>query len=154
MNPTTTRLDDRRTRFVPRASVTRIYEWSAQTAVDPIPVARDRGRLLLDPEGKRYLDFNSQLDVRQHRAFAPQRRARDPGPGGAALLCNPFMATEPRAARAKLAEVTPGDIDTFFFTNGGATPTSRIRVARIVTGRHKSWRATVRTTGGRRAPSR
>ena len=52
---------------------------------------------------------------------------------------NPFMATEVRARLgAKLAEITPGDIDTFFFTNGGAEAVENaIRVARVVTGRHK-----------------
>ena len=59
----------------------------------------------------------------------------------AAMLAyaNPFMATEPRARLgAKLAEIAPGDIDTFFFTNGGAEANENaIRVARVATGRHK-----------------
>ena len=59
----------------------------------------------------------------------------------AAMLAyaNPFLATEPRARLgAKLAELAPGDIDTFFFTNGGAEANENaIRVARVVTGRHK-----------------
>ena len=38
-----------------------IFEWSAQRAVDPIPVARAKGVYFWTPEGKRYLDFNSQL---------------------------------------------------------------------------------------------
>ena len=52
---------------------------------------------------------------------------------------NPFMATEPRARLgAKLAEITPGDIDTFFFTNGGAEANENaIKLARFFTGRHK-----------------
>jgi taurine--2-oxoglutarate transaminase len=52
---------------------------------------------------------------------------------------NPFMATEPRARLgAKLAELTPGNIDTFFFTNGGAEANENaIKVARMFTGRHK-----------------
>ena len=52
---------------------------------------------------------------------------------------NPFMATEPRARLgAKLAEITPGDIDVFFFTNGGAEANENaIKLARAVTGRHK-----------------
>jgi taurine--2-oxoglutarate transaminase len=52
---------------------------------------------------------------------------------------NPFMATEVRARLgAKLAELTPGDIDAFFFTNGGAEANENaIRIARMVTGRHK-----------------
>src|SRR5471030_2514195 len=52
---------------------------------------------------------------------------------------NPFMATEPRARLgAKLAAITPGDIDTFFFTNGGAEANENaIKIARQFTGRHK-----------------
>ena len=52
---------------------------------------------------------------------------------------NPFMATEVRARLgAKLAEITPGDIDTFFFTNGGAEANENaIKIARFFTGRHK-----------------
>jgi taurine--2-oxoglutarate transaminase len=38
-----------------------IFEWSAQDAVDPIPVARAQGVYFWTPEGKRYIDFNSQL---------------------------------------------------------------------------------------------
>ena len=38
-----------------------IFEWSAQGAVDPIPVARAKGVYFWTPEGKRFLDFNSQL---------------------------------------------------------------------------------------------
>src|SRR6185436_18318812 len=38
-----------------------IFEWSAQGVVDPIPVARASGVYFYTPDGKRYLDFNSQL---------------------------------------------------------------------------------------------
>ncbi len=38
-----------------------LYEWSAQSAVDPIPVARAEGVYFYTPDGKRYIDFNSQL---------------------------------------------------------------------------------------------
>jgi taurine--2-oxoglutarate transaminase len=49
------------------------------------------------------------------------------------------MATEPRARLgAKLAEIAPGDIDVFFFTNGGAEAAENaIKLARMATGRHK-----------------
>jgi taurine--2-oxoglutarate transaminase len=116
-----------------------IYEWSAQSAVDPIPVARAKGIYFWTPEGKRFIDFNSQLmcvnighgDERVVRAINEQ----------AAVLpyANPFMATEVRAKLgAKLAEIAPGDIDVFFFTNGGADANENaIRIARLVTGRHK-----------------
>ena len=116
-----------------------IFEWSAQSKVDPIPVARAKGIYFWTPEGKRYIDFNSQLmcvnighgDERVIRAIQEQ----------AAVLAyaNPFMATEPRARLgAKLAEICPGDIDAFFFTNGGAEANENaIKIARWYTGRHK-----------------
>jgi taurine--2-oxoglutarate transaminase len=116
-----------------------IYEWSAQSKADPIPVARAKGIYFWTPEGKRYIDFNSQLmcvnighgDERVVRAIQDQ----------AAVLAyaNPFMATEPRAKLgAKLAAITPGDIDAFFFTNGGADANENaIKIARWYTGRHK-----------------
>ena len=116
-----------------------LFEWSAQSKVDPIPVARAKGIYFWTPEGKRFIDFNSQLmsvnighgDERVIQAIREQ----------ASVLCyaNPFMATEPRARLgAKLAEITPGDIDTFFFTNGGAEATENaIKIARFFTGRHK-----------------
>jgi taurine---2-oxoglutarate transaminase len=116
-----------------------IFEWSAQSKVDPIPVARAEGVYFWTPEGKRYIDFNSQLMcVNVGHAHPKVVKAIQEQ---AALLpyANPFMATEPRARLgARLAEITPGDIDTFFFTNGGAEANENaIRIARVVTGRHK-----------------
>jgi taurine--2-oxoglutarate transaminase len=116
-----------------------IYEWSAQSKVDPIPVERAEGVYFWTPEGKRYLDFNSQLMCSNIGHGHPKvvKAIQEQ----AAKLCyaNPFLATEPRARLgAKLAQITPGDIDTFFFTNGGAEANENaIRVARVVTGRHK-----------------
>jgi taurine---2-oxoglutarate transaminase len=116
-----------------------LFEWSAQSAVDPIPVARSKGIYFWTPEGKRFIDFNSQLmcvnighsDERVIRAIQDQAEVL--------AYANPFMATEVRARLAKkLAEISPGDIDTFFFTNGGAEANENaIRIARLVTGRHK-----------------
>jgi taurine--2-oxoglutarate transaminase len=116
-----------------------MFEWSAQAAVDPIPVARAKGVYFWTPEGKRYLDFNSQLmcvnighgDERVIRAIAEQA-AKLP-------YASPFMATEARARLgARLAGIAPGDIDVFFFTNGGADANENaIKIARAYTGRHK-----------------
>ena len=49
------------------------------------------------------------------------------------------MAHEPRARLGdKLAEIAPGDIDVFFFTNGGAEANENaIKLARQATGRQK-----------------
>jgi taurine--2-oxoglutarate transaminase len=116
-----------------------LYEWSAQNAVDPIPVDRAEGVYFYTPDGKRYLDFNSQLmsvnighgDTRVTSAIARQAEKL--------AYANPFMATEARARLGqKLAELAPGDIDVFFFTNGGAEANENaIKLARQMTGRHK-----------------
>ncbi len=116
-----------------------LYEWSAQSKVDPIPVAKAKGIYFWTPEGKRFIDFNSQLmsvnighgDPRVIEAIHQQ--------ASTLAYANPFMATEPRARLgAKLAEITPGDVDTFFFTNGGSEANENaIKIARSFTGRHK-----------------
>ena len=117
-----------------------ISEWAVQGAVDPLPIDRAEGIYLYTPDGKRYIDFNSQLmsvnighgDPRVIRAIQAQ----------AAKLCYVMpggMTTEPRAKLgAKLAGITPGDIDAFFFTNGGAEANENaFKIARAYTGRYK-----------------
>jgi taurine--2-oxoglutarate transaminase len=116
-----------------------LFEWSAQSKIDPLPVAKAKGIYFWTPEGKRFIDLNSQLmsvnighgDPRVIEAIHQQACTL--------AYANPFMATEPRARLgAKLAEITPGDIDTFFFTNGGAEANENaIKIARFFTGRHK-----------------
>src|SRR6516165_10341180 len=116
-----------------------IFEWSPQGTFDPLPVARAKGVYFWTPDGKRYLDFNSQLmcvnighgDDRVVKAIADQ--------AAQLLYANPFLATEPRARLgAKLAELCPGDIDVFFFTNAGAEANENaFKIARAFTGRQK-----------------
>ncbi len=93
-----------------------LFEWTAQGSVDPIPVARAKGVYFWTPEGKRFLDFNSQLmcvnighgDARVVRAIEEQARLVE--------YVTPSLTTEPRARLgAKLATIAPGDIDVFFF---------------------------------------
>jgi taurine---2-oxoglutarate transaminase len=116
-----------------------LFEWSSQSAVDPIPVAGAKGSYFWTPDGRRFLDFNSQLmcvnvghgDERVIAAIQQQ--------AATLAYANPFMVTEPRARLgAKLAEIAPGDIDVFFFTNGGAEANENaIKLARLYTGRPK-----------------
>ena len=116
-----------------------LHSWSVQDALDPIPVAGGEGRYFWDYDGKRYLDFASQLvNVsigHQHpKVVAAIKEQAD-------KLCTigPPMATEPRSTLARLlAEVTPGDLEMSFFTNGGAEANENaIKLARWYTGRHK-----------------
>jgi taurine--2-oxoglutarate transaminase len=116
-----------------------VFEWSPQAKANPIPVARAEGVYFWTPEGQRYIDFNSQLMCSNIGHSHPKVVKAIQEQAATLAYANPFMATEPRARLgAKLAEITPGDIDTFFFTNGGAEAVENaIRVARVVTGRHK-----------------
>ena len=84
-----------------------LYEWSAQAHVDPIPVARSKGIYFWTPEGKRFIDFNSQLmcvnighgDPRVIKAIQDQ--------AAALAYANPFMATE---VRARLGQKLAADL--------------------------------------------
>ncbi len=116
-----------------------LYEWSAQSRVDPIAVAGAKGCWFWTPEGKRYLDFNSQLMCVNIGHGDPRVIAAIQRQAETLAYASPFMATEPRARLGeKLAAIAPGDIDTFFFTNGGAEANENaIKIARFVTGRHK-----------------
>src|SRR5438876_1279005 len=116
-----------------------LHAWSVQDALDPIPVAGADGRHFWDYDGKRYLDFASQLvNVsigHQHPKVVAAIKEQ------AEKLCTigPPMATEPRSTLARmLAEITPGDLEMSFFTNGGAEANENaIKLARWYTGRHK-----------------
>jgi len=116
-----------------------LYEWTAQSAVDPIPVDHAKGVYFYTPDGKRYIDFNSQL--MSVNAGHGDRRIIDAIKRQVEKLAyvNPFMATEPRALLGKkLAELMPGDMNKVFFTLGGAEANENaVKLARAVTGRHK-----------------
>jgi taurine--2-oxoglutarate transaminase len=116
-----------------------LHSWSVRSAIDPIPVAGAEGRYFWDFDGKRYLDFASQLvNVsigHQHpKVVAAIKEQAD-------RLCTigPMMANEKRSELARLlAEVTPGDLVMSFFTNGGAEANENaIKLARWYTGRQK-----------------
>ncbi|MBM3147994.1 MAG: aminotransferase class III-fold pyridoxal phosphate-dependent enzyme, partial [Actinobacteria bacterium] len=116
-----------------------IHSWSTQARVSPLPVAGGEGCWFWDHEGRRYLDFASQvvnasLGHQHPRVVAAIQRQ-------AGTLCGlaPSLASEPRAQLARLlAEVTPGDLTMSFFTNGGAEATENaVKLARWYTGRQK-----------------
>src|SRR6187549_2221960 len=116
-----------------------LYSWSTQDAIAPIAVAGAEGRHFWDYDGKRYLDFASQLvNVsigHQHPKIVQAIKDQ------ADQLCTigPPMANESRSRLGRmLAEVTPGDLCVSFFTNGGAEANENaVKLARLVTGRHK-----------------
>lgn len=115
------------------------FSWSVQGAVDPIAVDHAEGVYLYTPEGRRILDFNSQL--MSVNIGHGDRRVVDAITEQALKLqfVQPAFTTEIRARLgAKLAEILPGDLDKVFFTLGGAEAIENaIKLARHYTGRHK-----------------
>ncbi len=115
------------------------HSWSAQKRIDPLVVAGGEGAWFWDEAGRRYLDLSSQLVNAnlglQHPAIVAAIKQQ------ADRLCTiaPFHANDQRSRAAEMiAEVTPGDLDMVFFTNGGAEATENaVRMARTYTGRHK-----------------
>jgi len=115
------------------------FSWSVQGALDPIVIDRAEGVWLYTPEGKRILDFNSQL--MSVNIGHGDRRVIDAITEQALKLqyVQPAFATEIRGRLGqKLAEILPGDMDKVFFTLGGAEAIENaIKFARHFTGRYK-----------------
>ncbi len=120
--------------------------WAAQAQVAPLVVTGAEGVYFDTADGRRILDFSSQLINsnlgHQHpkvvRAIVEQ----------AQKLCyiGPPFTEEARATLARLiAEVTPGDLTKTLFTTGGTEAVENaIKIARLYTGRHKiltQWRS-------------
>jgi taurine--2-oxoglutarate transaminase len=116
-----------------------MYDWSAQVGLNPLPVTSAKGVHFQTADGRRFIDFNSQL--MSVSAGHGDRRIIDAIKRQAEELAyiSPFMASEPRARLGrKLAELLPGDIDKVLFTLGGADANENaIKIARAVTGRSK-----------------
>ena len=116
-----------------------LFSWSKQAGLNPINVERAEGVYLYDRDGKRYLDFSSQLmnvnighgDQRITEAVKRQMEQ--------VSFVYPGMVTDARGTLGKkLAEICPGSLTKTFFTLGGAEAVENaIKLARMYTGRHK-----------------
>ncbi|WP_309080596.1 aspartate aminotransferase family protein [Zhihengliuella sp.] len=136
--PTSEQLDaGRRAYELDRAHV--FHSWSAQETLDPMSIVKAQDVYVWDADGKQYLDFSSQLvntNVGHQHPTVVNAIVRQ-----ATELCTvaPQHATAARSEAARLiAELTPGDLNRVFFTNGGADANEHaIRMARLHTGRKK-----------------
>ena len=129
------------------------HSWSAQGALKPIVVTGGEGSWFWDENGKRYLDFSSQLVNVNIGHQHPKLVAAIQEQAGKLCTIAPFHANDQRSEAARLiAELAPGDLNMVFFTNGGAEATDNaIRMARIYTGRQKvmaTYRSYHGATGG------
>src|SRR6266550_7764336 len=130
-------LDAKRIQELDRQHV--LHSWSVQDQISPLPVAGAEGRYFWDQDGNRYLDFASQLVNVSIGHQHPKVVAAIKEQADKLTTIGPPMAHEARSTLARLlAEITPGDLEMSFFTNGGAEANENaIKLARWYTGRHK-----------------
>ncbi|RIK16851.1 MAG: aspartate aminotransferase family protein [Acidobacteria bacterium] len=128
---------DARIRELSRAHV--LTSWSAQKSIDPLPIAGGEGAWFWDYQGRRFLDFTSQL-VNVNLGYQhPGMTAAIQEAAGRITTVAPNFYEESRAeAAAAIAGVAPEGLEKVFFTNAGAEANENaIRLARQHTGRHK-----------------
>jgi len=116
-----------------------LFSWAKQGGLNPINASHAKGSYVYDRDGKKYLDFSSQLmnvnighgNQRITEAVAKQMKQLS--------YVYPGMATDVRGELGKkLAEITPGNLTKTFFTLAGADAIENaIKLARIYTGRPK-----------------
>ena len=116
------------------------FSWSIQKDVSPIVVEGGEGVFYWDKDGKRYMDFSSQLMSLnlgyQHPKIiqAIQEQAKK------LTVTHPGAVNAPKAILGKMiTEVTPGDLNKVFYTLGGAEANENaIKFARLYTKRQKN----------------
>ncbi len=116
-----------------------LFSWSVQESCQPIPVTRAKGTCFWDAEGKRYLDYSSQLmNVNIGHGHPKVIEAIKKQVDELAFVF-PGAATAARGrAGEKLAAIAPGSLKKSFFTLGGADAIENaMKMARMVTGRQK-----------------
>lgn len=115
------------------------FSWSVQNRVNPMTAVRTDGVYFWDADGKRYLDFSSQL-MNVNIGHGNQKVIKAIQEQVAAMaFVYPGIATFPKGRLGQmLAEITPGDLGKTFFTLGGAEANENaIKFARLYTGRQK-----------------
>jgi taurine--2-oxoglutarate transaminase len=116
-----------------------LASWTTQSAWKPISMVRAEGVYFWDADGKRYLDWSSQLinvnigHGNPHVIKAIQEQAAKFG------HAYPAIATEPRARLGELLrEITPIELSKSFFTLGGADAIENaMKIARMSSGKQK-----------------
>jgi len=115
------------------------HSWSAQGLIDPLPIAAAEGSYFWDYDGKRYLDFSSQLVNTNIGHQHPKVVAAIQEQAGRMATIAPQHANDARSEAARLiTSLAPEGHSKVFFTNGGADANENaVRMARLHTGRQK-----------------
>ena len=116
-----------------------MHSWSVQSQLNPLVFDHGEGAVFWDKDGKRYLDFSSQLvnlnTGHQHPAIVDAIKEW----ADKCAYIGPAFAYESRSMLIeKMVKITPDNINHFFFTLGGAESNENaVKMARQFTGKHK-----------------
>jgi taurine--2-oxoglutarate transaminase len=115
------------------------HSWSAQAPLNPLGIAGAEGSYVWDYDGKRYLDFSSQLVNVNIGHQHPKVVAAIQAQAARLSTVAPQHANDVRGEAAKrIVELASPNHRKVFFTNGGADGIENaIRMARLHTGRTK-----------------
>lgn len=132
-------MDDHAQEIVNENLMYTLFSWSRQQMADVLSISRAEGVYIYDQQGKRYLDFSSQLinvnighgNVKVREAVMRQMDA--------VSYVQPSMITGVRGQLGKkISSISPGGEKKVFFTLGGSDAIENaIKLARVYTGRHK-----------------
>lgn len=116
-----------------------IFSWSKQAGLNPLNIERAEGVYLYDRDGKRYIDFSSQLMSVNIGHGNPKVKEAVARQMEEVSYVFPGAATKVRGELGKkLASIAPPKLNKTFFTLGGAEAIENaIKLARAYTGRHK-----------------
>lgn len=116
-----------------------MWSWSKGNDVNPLPISHADGIYLYGPEGQKWIDFNAQLMCVNAGHNHPKIKAAITAQLDKLAYVYPGAATPVRArVSKKIAEIMPGDLNTAFYTLGGAEANENaIKAARLFTGRFK-----------------
>lgn len=129
-----------------------LQSWTVQ-GIKPLVIAGAEGSWFWDSEGKRYLDFQSQL-VYSNMGHQHPKIVQAIKDQADRLCCiAPMMGSDVRSElAAMMRDITPGDICSTLFTTGGAAANElAVRLAKHYTGRNKiiaRYRSYHGSTGG------
>jgi taurine--2-oxoglutarate transaminase len=116
-----------------------LTSWTKQKGAKPTVINRAEGVYFWNKEGKKYLDFSSQLVSVNIGHGHPKVLEAVMEQMKEVSYVYPGIVTKARGDLGKkLAELAPGDLNRTFFTLGGAEAIENaIKLARYITGRHK-----------------
>lgn len=116
-----------------------LYTWTAQGKAAPVGIARGDGAVFWDHDGRRWLDFESQVFNCNAGHGEERITAAMQAQAGELACAHPAAVFEAKARLGEqLAQVCPGDISKFFLCLSGAEAVENaLKIARLYTGRTK-----------------